>query len=372
MSTVSPLRYLKSAANLYVSKNIMLWLFIVSLSLMVIIGLFDALETLRRVMAVSEATLGFVLELTLLRLPQHILELLPFIIFLASLIALWRLNQVQEITALRAAGISGGQIALGVFITALIIGTFSVFLLNPIAAVMNTRHATLEERVLKGNHQRLSISSTGFWLKETEGTSKTIFHAEAFSLNDRTFKHVTFYEFDLNDRFLKRIDAINAKLLDEKWVLTNAREWNEGITLKTYNELHRPTTLTLEKIQRSTIQPHQMPFWRIPAFIRQLQKNGMSSLIYEVYWHRLWAEIVLLGVMAVLAVGFCLPNPRHYATGRLIGVALICGFIIHFFNNIIQAFGQADRLPAFFAAWIPPVVTGLLGIGYLMHAEESA
>jgi lipopolysaccharide export system permease protein len=75
--------------------------------------------------------------------------------------------------------------------------------------------------------------------------------------------------------------------------------------------------------------------------------------------------------MSVLAVGFCLPNPRYHSTSRLIGLALISGFIIHFFNNIIHAYGLADRLPAFWAAWLPPIVTGFLGVGYLMHAEEN-
>jgi lipopolysaccharide export system permease protein len=369
---MTPLYYLKSSASFYVSKNFLVWLGITALALLVIVGLFEAIETLRRAMSRPEATLGVVLELTLLVLPQRLVELMPFLVFLASLLSLWRLNQSHEITALRAMGVSGGQLALGLFVTAILIGSSSLFVLNPIAAGFNARHSALEERILKHNHQSLTISHTGFWLKTTENTQKTIFHADSFSLNERTFQNVTFYEFDLNDQFKQRIDVEEATLLEGKWLLRKAYVWREGAVLKSHDELYRPTDLTFEKIQRSTIQPNQLPFWRIPALIRLQHKNGMSALKYEVYWHRLWAEIALLGVMSVLAVGFCLPNPRYHATGRIIGIALISGFLIHFFNNIIHAYGLGDRLTAFWSAWIPPLVTGLLGVGYLMHAEENS
>jgi len=368
---MTPLRYLKSSSNVYVARNFLVWLGITALALLVIVGFFEAIEMLRRVMSRPDASLGIVLELTLLVLPQRFIELLPFIVFIASLLSLWRLNQLQEITALRAMGVSGGQLALGLCITAVMIGASSLLVLNPIAASFNARHSALEERILKRNHQRLTISPTGFWLKEADDTEKTIFHAESFSLHDRTFKNVTFYEFDLKDCFKNRVDAREATLMDGKWVLRDVCAWREGAVLEKHNEQYRPTGLTLEKIQRSTIQPNQLPFWRIPAFIRQQQKNGLSTLFYEVYWHRLWAEIALLGVMSVLAVGFCLPSSRHHATGRMIGLALITGFMIHFFNNIIHAYGTGDRLTAFWAAWLPPLITGLLGVGYLMHAEES-
>lgn len=371
-SPMTPLRYLNSSANIYVSRNFLIWLGITTLALLVIIGFFEAIELLRRTMSHPNASLGLVFELTLLVLPQRFIELLPFIIFLASLLSLWRLNQLHEITALRAMGISGGQLALGFCITAIIIGAGSLLVLNPMAASFNARHNALEEKFLKHNHQRLTISHTGFWLKTIENDQKTIFHAHSFSLNSRTFQNVTFYELDLKDQFKRRIDVQEATLMDGKWLLKEVRTWSADAPLQVEKEKYRPTDLTLEKIQRSTIQPNQLPFWRIPAFISQQRKNGMSALLYEVYWHRLWAEIALLGVMSVLAVGFCLPSPRYHATGRIIGLALMSGFLIHFFNNIIHAYGLGDRLSPFWAAWLPPLVTGLLGVGYLMHAEENS
>ncbi len=365
------LQYLKSSSNVYVSTNFLVWLGITTLSLLVIIGFFEGIELLRRLINHPNASLGFVLELTLLILPQRFIELLPFMVFLATLLSLWRLNQLNEIIAIRSLGISGSQLALGLFLTSICVGGVSLFILNPIAASLNVRHNTLQERVLKKNNQRLNISHTGFWLKTIENNQKIIFHSDSFSLNDRTFHNSTFYEFDANDRYVQRIDAKQATLLDGKWVLKEPYTFKQGVLTKIEKEVDRPTNLTFEKIQRSTIEPNQIPFWRLPAFIQQQKKNGMSTLIYTMYWHRLWAELVLLGVMSVLAVGFCLPNPRYHATGRLIGLALISGLAIHFFNNIIHAFGLGDRLPAFWAAWLPPFVTGLFGVGYLLHAEEN-
>ncbi|MDP5012710.1 MAG: LptF/LptG family permease, partial [Alphaproteobacteria bacterium] len=155
---MNPLRYLSSSANVYVSRNFLVWLGITALALLVIVGFFETIELLRRVMSHPNASLSIIFELTLLVLPQRFIELLPFIVFLASLLSLWRLNQLHEITALRAMGVSGGQLALGLCITAIMIGASSLLVLNPIAASFNSRHNALEERILKHNQQHLTIS----------------------------------------------------------------------------------------------------------------------------------------------------------------------------------------------------------------------
>jgi lipopolysaccharide export system permease protein len=365
-------RYLFSYANLYVSRHFIVWLMLCVLGLTVIIGFFEGIETLRRCMNRPDVPLSFVLELTLLRLPQHVIELLPFIVFLASLLSLWRLSLGSEIIALRAAGISGGQLAFGMATTAFTIGTIALFVLNPLSAALNARYSALEESVLKRNHHRMAIASTGFWLKEVVENKKVIFHAGEFNVKDRFFKDVTFYDYDKKDQFVKRVDAKEAELVEAKWILKNVIEWHDGKIKASHDVLDRPTTLTFDKIQKNTIRPEQMPFWRIPSFIRHLKNNGLSTVLYDVYFQRLWAEVALLSVMAVLAVGFCLPSPRFHATSRLIIMALLSGFAIHFLNNIVQALGLAGRLTPFLAAWIPPLVTGLFGVSYLLHAEEKA
>jgi lipopolysaccharide export system permease protein len=364
--------YFSGSASGYLSKQFLYWFIICAVSLMIIIGFFEGIETLRRVMHRPDIPLSVVLELTLLRLPRHMVDLMPFMVFLGSLFSLWKLNQNSEVLALRATGISGVQISVGLAITSVCIGIFSLFILNPLSAALSARYSSIEETVLKRNQHRMAISSTGFWLKEVRDQQKIIVHARSFNVGERTFSDVTFYEYDGDDHFVKRIDASCAELKDFKWSLSHALVWNKEKMESTHTILELPTSLTLEKIKESTTQPEHIPFWRIPAFIRYLEKNGLSSLTYLVYWHRLWAELVLLSMMAVLAVGFCLPTGRYNATSRLIALALISGFFIHFLNSIVHALGLSERLSPFWSAWIPPLVTGLFGFGYLMHAEEKA
>lgn len=370
--TVRSLIYLKSTANVYVSRQFLIWLSITILALTSVISLFECIEKLRILMGRSDIALDAIIELSLLRLPQHLIDFMPFIFFIANLLALWKLNQNNEIIALRSAGVSALQLAFGCFITSVLMSIMCLIVLNPIAASCNGRYVMLEQKIHKQNQQSLVISSTGFWMKESTEKKRTIFHAKAFTLKEHTFHCVTLYEFESDDHYTKRIEAKNAELQDGKWHLIDVDVFEKGKHIHHYPMLDRPTDLTFQKIKEYAIPPNQIPFWRFKDTLRHLHKNGMSTLPYDLFWNRLWAEIALLGAMTVLAVGFCLKNPRHKGTASLVLMAVITGFCLHFLNKIIHAYGDAERLTPFWSAWIPPIVTLLLGIGYLIHSEETA
>ncbi len=363
--------YLKSTANLYVMKNYGIWLLIVTSIITSVVALFEGIEKMRTTFGRADVSLGFIVEMTLLRVPQHLIDFMPFIFFLACLLALWKLNQTQEMISMRACGVSGAQISLGCFTASFLMALLSLFILNPIAASCNARHQHLQQRILKHNDQSLAISATGFWARTREETGKTIFHAQSFTLKESTFHTVTFYEYDNNDMLLKRIQAENAVLKLGKWDLKQVKVWtSEGLQPQNIAVLEKPTHITLKQLQQSSTAPTHVPFWQIPHMIDVLKQSGMSVLMYELFWHKMWAELMLLGFMSVLAVGFCLKNPRKQATSRLIGLAIATGFAIHFLNKIINAFGEAERLSPLWSAWLPTLITALVGIGYLMHCEE--
>lgn len=364
------LSFIRSSMNLYISKQFLLCLGIVVLVLFSVICFFECIEKIRTSIGHADVSLGFFVSVTLLRLPQYLLDFMPFIFFLANLLNFWKLNHNNEIIALRATGVSGAQLAFGNFLTCVFIGVLSLLIFNPLAASCNTRYNILEEKVLKKNHQQLSIASTGFWLREVKGNKKNIFHAKEFELKNKVFYTVTIYEFNVDNQFVKRIDAKKAELIDQNWRLLDVVEWVNN-TQTFHSVMDIPTELTFQKIQNSAISPKHIPFWQIPACMDQLEKNGMSTLGYSVYWHRLWAEIFLLGVMSVLAVGFCLQNARYHKVSKLITAALISGFFIHFLSKIIYAYGEAERLAPVLSAWLPPLIVGFLGIAYLMHVDEK-
>jgi lipopolysaccharide export system permease protein len=75
--------------------------------------------------------------------------------------------------------------------------------------------------------------------------------------------------------------------------------------------------------------------------------------------------------MVMIAAVFSLRLPRHGKVGILIVAGVVSGFLLHFFTDIIYAFGSAGSLPIALAAWTPACVVMMIGAALLLHLEDG-
>ena len=75
--------------------------------------------------------------------------------------------------------------------------------------------------------------------------------------------------------------------------------------------------------------------------------------------------------MSILAAAFSLRLVRLGGLAGLAGAGVGLGFLVFFFNQFSGALADADIIPLFLAAWAPPVVTLLAGLGMLCYTEDG-
>ena len=78
----------------------------------------------------------------------------------------------------------------------------------------------------------------------------------------------------------------------------------------------------------------------------------------------------MAGTVFVAAV-FSLRLPRRGKVGLLIVSGIVSGFLLHFFTDIIFAFGSAGTVPIMLAAWTPAIVVTMIGAALLLHLEDG-
>lgn len=355
----------------YVGRQFLLCWASVVLVLVMLIALFDAVETLRRTASSTEMSLWSVLAMTAFRLPHLAQEAIPFTILFGGMIAFWRLNRFHEFVVARAAGISAWEFLLPVLLLCVAIGVVKVTIYNPFASAMMLRYEQLEARHMPGKTSLATISGDGLWLRQTEADGHYILHAAAVYPSTMTLERVIVFRFTGDDRFASRLDARHATLGNKVWRLQSVAMTGPELPMVRQPSIELATDLTRENIQDSFARPETMSFWALPGFIEVLEKAGFSGLRHRIYWYSLVADPFLLCAMLLFAAAFTLRPQRRGGTTMIVAGGVATGFVMYFASDVVYALGLSARLPTVLAAWSPAAVGCLLGTGILFHLEDG-
>jgi len=308
----------------------------------------------------------------ILKLPNHFLTLMPFIVLSATMVTFYRLNHTQEIVAARSSGLSIWQLLKGLMTFVLVFGLMQLIILNPLSAAMSKRYINLDSLYFSGASSRIAISEEGLWLREITPERQSIIHTSYVQPETKTFSNVTFHNFFPNGSYQTRIDAVSAILQKGHWELRDAVIWEgqEGAS-KTHPVLTIETPLTIEKIQDNNTAPETISFWSLPKFIDILDKSGLSSVSYRLYWHGQMAKLGMMLAMILLAATFGIRPVRQGGTTLYITFGIGSGFVLYFLNDIVYALGLGSQVPILLAAWAPTLIMTLLSLTLLLHLEDG-
>lgn len=96
-----------------------------------------------------------------MKLPQIVEQTLPFALLIASMMAFTRLNRRSELSIIRASGISAWRFLTPVMILGVVLGLFTMMVLNPFAAKLTESFEQTRDRLLNEGRPTLAVSDTG-------------------------------------------------------------------------------------------------------------------------------------------------------------------------------------------------------------------
>jgi lipopolysaccharide export system permease protein len=334
--------------------------------------LLDYVELVRRGGARADATLWVLFKMAGLQLPQTAQEALPFAILFGTMLAFWRLTRSNELVVARAAGISVWQFLAPAILVAILIGVFAVTIFNPIASFAAARFEALNARVLNEGGDDLSLTSSGLWLRQSDGAgNQAIIHADKRGKMGFVLNGVTAFLFDGPTRFSARLDARTATLEDGTWTFADGARWRPDRPPQHFARLRLPTELTPSKIEESFASPDTMSFWQLPGFIALLERAGFPAQRHRLHFDVLLARPLLLCAMVMVAATFSLRMQRAGRVVAMIVAGVASGFALYVLSDIVFALGLAAKVPVALAAWTPTGITLIFGASMLLHLEDG-
>lgn len=318
--------------------------------LLVLFSFLDHAEALEDV-GKGMFTTADAVSVTLLTTPSRIVDLLPVCTLLASVLGLGMLANHQELTAIRAAGVSSWRIAAtlatvsaGIACAALVL----LFLVIPIAErqAQEFRSRTLEQT---------SIGGAEFWSRH----DRRIIRVGKVAFG-RLPTDIEIYELDADARLARLLRAKRAAILDaDEWLLQDVTEMTiagDVVEARTLPRLRWRSFLSPDQVSTLVAPAHALSPADILRFLNETGDSGLDTRVYETrFWQQASLPLTIVGMM-LLGLPLVAGSVRSRTNGFRILVGATIGIGFYLFERITSQLATLVDVEPGLAACMPGAV----------------
>ncbi len=333
-----------------------------------ILNLFEEIEFFKNL----NTSLLLPLTLTALFVPNIILKLLPFIIFISGMWYLLHLRNNKSLLNLKVYGYSNFKIFFTLALTSFIFGWIVLFAINPITSAMIKYYEQTKSKYSRDIDHLVTINKNGLWIKENLKPGHRIISAD--ETKDSILKNVTIFNLNEDYELIEKINSISADISTNNWLLSDVRVNKFGLK---DNPEKRLKTLTIysnydhKKITSLFKNLDTMSFLDLILNYKSLQNKGYNKNYLDQSLNALLSVPFFLFIMTAIASILTMNTLKKSNNFTFIVVGLIACVAVYYFKDLSLALGQTNRISLSLAAWVPVCAIGLFAsIGILQINEK--
>ncbi len=369
-----------SILDRYVLSSYLRFLLVTGLSIYVIFLVVDFREMIDDVIN-GRIPGSVVLSFFKYRSPWVINQTLPVACLIATLLSFGVLSRFNEITAMKAGGLSLYRICLPVVGATLFLSIFAFGVQGYVMPFSNQRASQIRDQI-RGRPGRSYSQPQRRWIQGEDGvfySFKTYQRTTPGFLPgsaDGTFQGFSVLRLDPGSYAVKqRFYAREALWREGGWILRNG--WQRSFTpegvigsFEAFKEKQVSLPLNPARFMGDVRTPDQMNFNQLKAFIKDLQKRGYSVQELLVELHEKIALPFVSMVMVILGLPFAFRSGKK---GSLYGIGLGIGLVVvyYFVFAVLSALGQIGLFPPFLAAWAPNILFAGIGTYMMLSVGQT-
>jgi LPS export ABC transporter permease LptF/LPS export ABC transporter permease LptG len=300
------------------------------------------------------------------RVPEFAFFILPVAALTTTLLALGILTKFNEVTAMKACGISLYRIILPILSMALAASLSAFYLQESILPRANNRAEEIWNRINDAPSRSYSYLNR-HWVVGRE--KSRIYHYDFFDPGRTVFSRLSVFDIDLASWSLAgRSYAARAALagdtlrMSDGW--TRSFSGDRAISFRTDAQAEITGVEKKDYFLREWKEPSQMTFAELRAYTAEVADMGFDTTRFRVDLHGKIAFPFVCLVMTLLGIPFAFSMGRK---GALVGIGLSVVIAMVYWGaiGVFRSLGYIAYLAPFLAAWTPNLVFGLAGI-YLL------
>ena len=353
--------------NKYIINEYIKSLFVVIAVMLSIILLINLLDEFNFFKSKKDLKFIFFLIFTVLKIPNVLINLFPFIVLFAGIVFYLKIYNHNEVISLRVMGYSNIQIILIPALTSFVIGYVIVFLIVPFSSSMLRYYEELRSEYNETKNL-VFVNETGIWILDKNEKEKNIIRIEKINKDFSVVSQITIYNYDASNNFIRRIDATEGTIKDKNWLLNKVniisinKKNNKDNYLNNYNYTSNVNISELKNVYKNTETTSLLD---INKEMLILEDKGYSTIDLRIRYQKLISFPVYLLAMSILS-GLMIINlgkTSNYLKYGSYGV--IISIIIYFLNDLSITIAKSGIISVDFSVWIPIfliILINLVGI----------
>ena len=349
----------------YIARTVFLSIVVVGVCAIALTGIFTLIDELQS----REPGYTFVdaLWYVLFTLPTQVYEVLPFVVFIGSLIGLGILSSQSELTVLRSSGVSLGRLFGAVCIPAVFVLLVGQLLSEYIAP----RGEEVAAR-LKIQEQQESESVrlySRYWYREgrlftsidgIDGDSR-LAGVWQFELDEALHMVATRYAkraiFDEDEKSWRLEDVVET-------VFADGATRTNSLDVFVWRTLAEPRLLGASVL----VEPNKLSLGDLVFQINYMKREGLNPERYQIaFWMKVLQPASILGLV-LIAVGFIVGPLREVGMGARLAVGFTVGIVFKYAQDLLAPMSLVWHFPAWIAVTVPIIAAWLLGLHLVRRA----
>lgn len=316
-----------------------------------------------------EAPVGAIVRYFLVKIPLILNEVLPIAVLAAMLLGLGGLSRHNELTAMRACGVSSIQIIAPLLTTCLLLSV-GIFAWNEkVAPHFATRAHFINTVEIKKRQMQGLLGDQQIWAHGQD----TFYNVQSFDARTRTLVGITIYPIDTEFHLKGLVEIPQARWNGRAWRFRRGVERRFTASGEIETIALQGGTLDLrekpEDLMAARRDAEEFSYRELHDLIESLAQKGLDTTEYLVDLQLKLAIPFVCTVMGLISIPIGMRNLRGSSLASNIGVGLLIGASYWFVLALAVSLGHSGALPPAVAAWTANAIFAGIGLFLLLGAS---
>lgn len=332
-------------------------------SIFFIISFFERIDSIYE----TQKPIGLLLAQIAYLTPDFMIQALPVSSLIAALLSLGIMTKYNEITAMKACGISLYRAVLPIILMGLVISFFSFYLQDNVIPISNRKAEEYFEKI-HDIPPRSHISLDRRWVMGKE--RNRIYHYRHFEPLSGTFSQLSMFDLERDTWSLRRrFYADQATLRENGLFLKDSweRQFEEGRPVS-YQNMDNALLPILEESDffiETKAETDEMSLSELSAYIKDIEEKNFDAYSYKLQLQSKLAFPLAALVMTLLGIPFSFSMGKRGALFGM-GLSLLIAMVYWGALGVFRSLGYVKALTPLLAAWGPNLLFCLVGIYLLL------
>ena len=355
----------------YILKNFFKYFFILVLIVYgfgVILNLFEEIEFFKKI----NVNIFLPFMLTSIFVPSMILNLLPFVIFVSSMLYIIKIRNNKDLLTLKVNGFSNIKIFFIFASTSFFLGWLILVLINPFTSSMLQYYEKTKSKYARDIDHLVSFNKNGLWIKENLEIGTRIITAK--KPEGKNLIDVEIFQFDENFLLKKKIFSEIANIENFNWELSNVTifEANGSIFEKNRIESFKIfSNYNHEKITSLFNNSNTLSFIDLMFNYDDLLQKGYNKNFLKESLHLMLVLPFFLFLMTAIASILTMHTLKKSEKFRFFIAGLVTCIIVYYLKDLSLALGKTGRIPIILSIWSPVIALSFFAFIGILQINEK-